>query len=426
MSNRVVITGLGIIAPNGVGKDNFWKSTCSGISGIKKVSRFDTHDCPTNIAGEIDDFEPKEYMEKKTANHLSRFAQFALAASNMAIEDAKINISLEDPYRIGIAIGNTIGGKEVDEKQQRVSSESGWSKIHPFSVSLISNSYAVGAVASELGIRGPNNTFSTGCSSASSAIVYGFDNIKNGTADIFLSGGTEAPLVPFVFNAFCASGVLSQNNGDRPGSASRPFDKKRNGYVLSEGCGIVILESLNHAVKRKAKIYAEIGGYGVTNDGYNLVKMEPTGRDAARAIKIALNNSNVKPTDVDYINAHGSSSQVSDKRETSAIKQVFGEYAYKIPISSVKSMVGQALGASGGIQVIATALSIYNSKISPTINYEEQDPECDLDYTPNKPRTYQTNTALINSFGLGGNNVSMVMKKYSEPKASFPWALNLF
>jgi beta-ketoacyl-acyl-carrier-protein synthase II len=412
MTQRAVITGLGIIAPNGIGKERYWKAICSGKSGIKRITGFDTSGYPCKVGGEITEFDPAQYLEKKKARILSRFAQFALVATSMAMEDAGASIADEDPYRIGIAFGNTVGGKDVEEKQRKYH-ECRSHAVNPFSASLINSNFAVGVIAAEFGIRGPNLNFSTGCTSALNAIAYATELIKQGQADMVIAGGSEAPLVPFVFDAFCVTGSLSKQ-AEKPESASRPFDKHRDGYVLAEGCAIVVMETLEHARKRKAGVYAEISGYGVTNDAYSLIRMEPTGKEAAQAIKRALANSGTAARDINYINAHGSSSLLSDKRETNAIKDVFGETAYTVPISAVKSMIGQSLGANGGFQVATTALAIRNQCIPPTINYEERDPECDLDYTPNTSRAAEIRAGLINSFGLGGNNISMVLKKVAN------------
>ena len=417
MSRRAVITGLGIIAPNGIGKDNYWNAIISGESGIKEISSFDTSQYPTKIGGEVTDFNPSNYMEKRKASMLSRFAQFALVATNMAIEDSKLKIDNEDPYKMGIAIGSSLGGRNVDEEQFKTFFRSGYESMNPLATGMVSTNFAAGVIAAEYGIKGPNATLSTGCNSALNSIGYSFEIIKNNRADIIIAGGSETPLSPGTFGGFCISGVLSKKNG-RPEKVSRPFEKNRDGYVLAEGCGIIIIEELEHALLRNANIYAEIKGYGVTNDGFSIIRMEPTGKEAAKAIQIAMETANVKPEDIDYINAHGSSSQVSDKRETNAIKLALGEErAYEVPISSIKSMIGQPLAATGGMQAVTTAMAIKNNQIPPTINYEEEDPVCDLDYTPNKTKTYNVNTALINSFGLGGNNASVVLGKYVPENA---------
>lgn len=411
MPHRAVITGLGIIAPNGIGKDKYWQSIIAGKSGIRRISRFDTSQFPSHIGGEVLDFNPCEFMEKKKARLLSRFAQFALAATRMSLGDAALQIEKEDLYRVGISMGTSMGGKDVDEEQQKAFFEKGCGSASPLSLPLISSNFAVATIASEYGIRGPNVTLSTGCTSGLNAIAYASDLVANNKADLVIAGGSEAALIPTVFEGFCVAGVLSKKEG-APETLSRPFEKNRDGYILSEGCGIVIIESLEHALQRQAHIYAELAGYGTTNDAYSLVRMEPTGKEVARAIEIALHNADAGPRDIDYVNAHGSSSPLTDKRETNAIKQVFSDHAYKMSVSSIKSMVGQPLAAAGGFQIVSTALSIQEDTIPPTINYEERDPECDLDYTPNYCRKRQINTALVNSFGLGGNNISMVLKKY--------------
>ncbi|MGA2091272.1 MAG: beta-ketoacyl-[acyl-carrier-protein] synthase family protein [Endomicrobiales bacterium] len=407
MSRRAVITGIGVIAPNGIGKDNFWNATKSGTSGIKKIEQFDTSDYPSKIGGEVADFNPTDYMEKRKSKMLSRFAQFILVATRMAINDSGLCIANIDPYRIGISIGNTLGGKEVEEYQrlQKSSSES----IDPFSVPLVNNNYGVCVIATEFGIKGPNITLSTGCTSALNAIAYAAEQIEHNNADIIVTGGSETPIVPFVFDAFCATGNLSRRNGT-PESMSRPFDKQRDGFVLAEGCGMLIVEELEHARARQAHVYAEIAGWGCTNDAFSLFRMEPTGKEAAKAMSIALKKANTLPHEIDYINAHGSSSHLSDKRETNAIKSVFGAFSHSVAVSSIKSMIGQPLGAAGSLQTIAAAMAIEHSCIPPTINYEEMDPECDLDYTPNNHRVQEVDASLINCFGLGGNNSSMVLR----------------
>lgn len=413
MKRRVVVTGLGVIAPNGIGKDNYWQATTSGISGISKISSFDVSAYPVKIAGEVKDFNPLEYMGKKEARLLSRFAQFALAGARMAVEDAKIKTENEDPYRIGISIGTAIGGWEVAEKECYVFYTKDINQVSRFAVGSFNPNAGVGIIALELKIKGHNMTISSGCSAGLSAIGYGYDALCAEKADVMITGGAEAPLFPFTFDSFCQAQVLTKRNGD-PTKASRPFDALRDGYVLGEGAGIVILEELNHALARGAKIYAEILGYAMTNDSYSMFKMEPTGKEAAKTISLALENAGLQPGDVDYINAHGSSSLVADRRETQAIKLALDEYAYKIPISSIKSMIGQSLAASASMQFATSALIVKTDWIPPTINYEEPDPECDLDYVPNIARNgKKINNTLINSFGAGGNNISMVIKKYN-------------
>ena len=422
MARRVVITGLGAIAPNGIGKERYWNALVSGHSGIKRISRFDSSRYPVKIAGEVTDFNPSEYMEVKQARRLSRFAQFSLAASRMAIEDSMLVLQHENPYRMGIALGTAIGGLEICEKECAVVHSSDIDEINPLSAMSMNPNSALGSIAIEFKMQGPNMTISTGCSAGLSAIGYAYDLIQSNKADVVVSGGAEAPLLPVTFASFCSAHVLSKSSG-KPENASKPFDKSRDGYVLGEGVGMIIAESLEHALQRNAHIYAEILGYGVTNDSYSIFKMEPDGIAAGKTIELALQNAGVAPEEIDYINAHGSSSVVSDKRETMAIKQVFGNYAYKVPISSIKSMVGQSLAATAGLQLVTTTMAVEHDCLPPTINYEEQDPECDLDYIPNRLRSgRRINTALINSFGAGGNNISMIIKKSCQQQ----YALSLF
>jgi 3-oxoacyl-[acyl-carrier-protein] synthase II len=413
MRQRVVITGLGVIAPNGIGKDNYWVSMKAGKSGIGRITKFDVSQYPTQIAGEINEFDPVRYMSNKKVKFLSRFAQLALASSKMAIEDARLELSKEDRYRVGVALGTAVGGQQIAEEQYEIFQKKGVDGVSPFSAMIMNPNAGVGAIAIELKIGGPNITISTGCSAGLNAIGYAFETICNGRADLMIAVGAEAPLFPVTFDFFCAAHVLSRRNGD-PRKASRPFEKFRDGYVLSEGAGAVILEKMEHALERGAKIYGEVAGYGITNDSYSMLKMEPTGKEVARTMRIALDNAGLAPEDVDYINAHGSSSPIADKRETRAIKLAFGDYAYKVPISSIKSMIGQSLAATGSIQFITAALAIENNCLPPTINYEESDPDCDLDYVPNQARVHEVGVAMVNSFGQGGNNTSVILKRYTN------------
>lgn len=410
--NRVVVTGIGVIAPNGSGKSEFWNSLVSGRSGISDITAFDPSNFPTKIAGQVKDFDTDKYISRKRAALLSRFAQFSVVASKMAVEDANLTISEYDSGKTGIVIGTAIGGLEVAEKE--CASYYGWNKepINPFSSMSMNPNSAVGCVAVDLNIKGFNMTISTGCSAGLSAIGYAYDLILAGRADTVLAGGAEAPLFPVTFASFCSANVMTKRN-DSPETASRPFDRNRDGYVLGEGAAIMLLESLEHALARKAKIYCEIAGYAVTNDGYSIFKMEPSGSEAGRTITMAMENAGITGSDVGYINAHGSSSIVSDRRETTAIKNALGDHAYNVPVSSIKSMIGQSLAAAASIQFAAGAMVVNTDLIPPTMNYETEDPECDLDYVPNKKRNgKKINAAIINSFGAGGNNISMVLKKY--------------
>jgi len=413
MSHRVVATGLGIVAPNGVGKDQYWDSVTKGESGIGKIKQFNASDYPTRIAGEATEFNPNKFMDRKQARRLSRFAQFALASSQMAVEDAGLCLEKELPFRVGISLGTAVGGISVCEDECSKFFRRGMAGVSPLSAIAMNPNSAVGVIAAEFGARGPNITISTGCSAGLNAIGYGYDLIQQGKVDIVIAGGSEAPLSPVTFDSFCAAHALTRRNST-PHKASRPFDKSRDGYALGEGCGIVVLESLQHALERETKIYTEIKGYSVTNDGYAPKNKEEaaSGRSAAETMDMALQNAGLLPEDIDYINAHGSSSWLADKKETNAIKLSFGEHAYKMPVSSIKSMIGQPLGATGGIQFVTTAMAMEHGSVPPTINYEDPDPDCDLDYVPNKSRKAELKHALINSFGMGGNNVSLAVKKF--------------
>jgi len=411
MRQRIVVTGLGVIAPNGIGKDDYWASIIAGKSGITRITGFDVSQYPTQIAGEVNGFDPIQYMSKDKPKFMSRFAQFALASSKMAIKDAGLDLSGEDRGRIGIALGTAVGGLQIAEEQCEIFHKKGVDGISSYSAMAMNANSGVGAIAVELKLAGPNITISTACSAGLNAIGYAFDIIANGRADLMIAVGADAPLFPVTFDSFCAAQVLSRRNGD-PRKASRPFDRFRDGYILSEGAGALILERMEHALKRGAKIYGEVAGYGITNDRYSMHKMEPTGKEVARTMKIALENAGLAPEDVNYINAHGSSSLIADKRETKAIKLAFGDYAYKIPISSIKSMIGQPLAATGTIQFITAALAIENNCLPPTINYEEPDPDCDLDYVPNQARVHEVKAAMVNSFGQGGNNISAILKRF--------------
>ncbi|MCK4423350.1 MAG: beta-ketoacyl-ACP synthase II [Candidatus Omnitrophica bacterium] len=409
MSPRVVATGLGVVAPNGVGKDEFWNSVMEGRSGIGKISQFNASDYPTRIAGEVTGFNPKKFMDHKQARRLSRFAQFALASAKMAIDDAQVDIAQEPDFRVGIALGTAVGGIAVCEEECSKLFRRGLSAVSPLSVMAMNPNSGVGAIAAEFGINGPNLTISTGCSAGLNAIGYAFDLIQRGKVNVMIAGGSEAPLSPVTFDSFCASHTLTRRNSN-PGQASRPFDKNRDGFALGEGCGMVILESLDHALERGSKIYAEVKGYSVTNDAYNSEEVQASGRGTAQTMNMAMENAGISPEDIDYINAHGSSSLLADKKETKAIKLSLGGHAYDVAISSIKSMIGQPLGATGGLQFATTAMALSESRLPPTTNYEDPDPDCDLDYVPNKSRNAELKTALINSFGMGGNNVSLVVK----------------
>ncbi len=408
---RVVVTGMGVISPVGIGVDNFWSALVSGSSGIGKISKFDPSGYKSQIAGEVKDFDPTEFINKKEARRMDRFTQFAVAATGMAIKDAGLDLEKEKRERIGVIIGSGIGGMETLWEQTQVLLNRGPDRVSPFFVPMMIANMGAGQVAIAYGLQGPNITAITACASSNNAIGDAFRLLQHGGADIVVTGGTEAPIIPLSVAGFCAMRALSTRN-DEPQKASRPFDAQRDGFVMGEGAGILILETLEHALNRGAKIYAEIVGYGSTCDAYHITAPDPDGNGAVRAMKEALLDANLSIEEVDYINAHGTSTDLNDKIETMAIKRVFGDYAYKIPISSTKSMTGHLLGAAGGVEAIATIQTIVTGVIHPTVNYETPDPDCDLDYVPNKAREKEVRVALSNSFGFGGHNVTIAFKKY--------------
>ena len=407
---RVVITGIGLITPIGSGKDGFWQASILGASGADKITSFDVSQLNSKIAAQINDFDPLVYMPKLTAKKVDRFTQFAIAASKLAIEDSKLELEIEDKNSIGVSIGTGLGGMQYHEEVVLKMHKDNFAKVDPLSVPRVTSNAASSNVAIIFSLTGPNATLSTACSSGANGLAYAYDLIRLGKAEMMLAGGTEAPITPFTLCTFDALRALSTHNNS-PKEASRPFDKERDGFVMGEGAGVLILEELEHALKRKANIYAEIIGYGLTSGAYHMAIPAFEGKDLARTMHLALKEANIKPEEVDYINAHGTSTQANDKTETRAIKEVFGDYAYKIPISSTKSMIGHTLGASGAIGVGVCALAIENNLIPPTINYKHKDPECDLDYVPNQSRKVAVNTALVNSFGFGNNNISIVIRR---------------
>jgi 3-oxoacyl-[acyl-carrier-protein] synthase II len=410
---RVVITGMGVVAPNGIGLENYWNSLTRGQSGINRITNFDPLSYPSQVAGEVKDFDPKNYMTPKSVRRMDRFCQFAVASARMALDDAKIEISEKNCDRIGIALGSALGGTPTAEDQHSVFLEKGLKRVDPLLSTKIFLGGATSQVSIELGIKGHSNTIAGACSAGTDSVGYAFLAIKNDLAEMMITGGSEAPLGPLTFGAFCIIGALSRRNGD-PTRASRPFDKERDGFVMSEGAGLLILEDLENAIGRGASIYAEVLSYGTTNDAYSMTHPLPSGEQAKKAIELALQAAKNDPSEIDYINAHGSSTPLNDKIETKIIKEIFGERAYKIPISSNKSMIGHTLGAAGSLEVIASALTIKYQFIPPTINYEFPDPECDLDYVPNKGRNATVNTVLSNSFGFGGKNSAMVIRKFTK------------
>lgn len=407
---RVVVTGLGVISPVGTGKERFWKSLLDGKSGIDHITRFECEDFPTRIAGEVRDYNPEDFIEKKELKRLDRFAQFGIGAAKMAIEDAKLDLSSTDPAKIGVVMGCGIGGTETWEEQTKIFLEKGNRRVSPFFIPMLISNMASGQISMALNIKGPNFTLTTACASGTTAIGQAFRILQNGEADVMLAGGTEAPITPMAFAGFSAMKALSTRN-EEPAKACRPFDRDRDGFVMGEGAAVLVLETLEHAKKRGARIYAEILGYGATADAYHLTQPAPEGEGIQRAMRAALEDAGIKPEEVDYINAHGTSTPLNDKFETFAIKKVFGEHAYRLLISSTKSMIGHLLGAAGAVEAVATVMTVYTDEVHPTINYENPDPDCDLNYVPNVAVRKKVNYALSNSMGFGGHNATLLIGK---------------
>jgi 3-oxoacyl-[acyl-carrier-protein] synthase II len=410
MKNRVVITGVGMISPVGNNKEVFWNNLVNGISGIGPITRFNAQQYPTRIAGEVKDFDPTVYMEKKEARRMDRYTQFAVAAAKNALDDACLDTKNVDGNRMGVILGSGIGGVETMEEQKQVLLEKGPGRISPFFVPMMISNMAAGQISIFFGARGISETVVTACASGTNAIGDAYRIIQRGDADIIITGGTEAPITPLAVAGFCSMKAVSTYN-EEPQKASRPFDAKRDGFIISEGAGILILESLEHAEKRGAQIYAEVVGYGATTDGYHITAPAPEGEGAVRAMTAALSDAGIKPENIDYINAHGTSTELNDKGETQAIHQVFGSFASKVAVSSTKSMTGHLLGAAGAIEAIACIFSLVHGVIPPTINLENPDPECDLDYVPNKARESRINIAMSNSLGFGGHNATIILRK---------------
>lgn len=411
MKRRVVITGIGVIACNGIGKDAFWDAIKNGRSGVSNISAFDTSDFTTKFGGEVKNFDPLQYVEHKEVKRMDRTSQFAVACSKMAVQDAGFHPGENGAReRTGVIIGTAMAGHGYILNQHTTLMEKGPMRISPYTALASFPDACASQVSIEFGISGPSYSVSTACSSASDAVSFAAEAIRNGTTDFMLTGGAEASMYPGILAAFCVARAVSQRN-DAPEKASRPFSKDRDGFVLGEGAGMFMLEEYEHAKKRGAHIYAEVLGSGMTCDAYHMTSPDPAGTEAARAMQIALKTAGVKPEQVDYINAHGTSTPMNDKTETLIIKQVFGNHAKKIPVSATKSMVGHLIGAAGSVELIATLLAMENQILPPTINYGTQDPECDLDYVPNQARPAKINIAMKNSFGFGGKNSILVIGK---------------
>lgn len=408
---KVVITGIGVVSPIGIGKDNFWKNLVDGKSGVSKITLFDPSGLETQIAGEVKDFDPLDYMDKTDARRNDRFTQFVIVASDEAIKDAELNMDKVDRFRAGVIIGSGIGGLQTLMDQHIVYLEKGPKRVSPFLIPMMIANMASGTVSIRHRLNGPNMCVVSACASANHSIGEAFKYIERGDADIMLCGGAEAPIVPLGVAGFINMKAVSSRN-DEPEKASRPFDRGRDGFVISEGSAVLVLESEEHALKRGAKIYAYISGYGATGDAYHIAAPEPTGIGAQKCMENAIKDAGLKPEDVDYVNAHGTSTPVGDKAEVLAIKNLFGEHAYKIKISSNKSMLGHLLGAAGGVETVATALTVKEGLVPPTINLD--DPEFDLDFVPHKAVKADIRVAINNSFGFGGHNASLVITRYEE------------
>ena len=410
MENRVVVTGLGAVTPIGTGWQNFWQALKDGRSGIGKISRFDTTSYTAQIAGEVADFDPANFIDKKELKRMDRYTQFALAATKLALEDSKLEkINGE---RAGVFIGSGIGGMETLHNQYEKLFTKGASRISPFFIPMMIANMAAGNVAIAFKLHGPSECIVTACASGTNSIGDAFRVIQRGEADLMFAGGSEAAISPAGVSGFAAMKALCSDHNDDPAHASRPFDKNRSGFIMGEGAGIILLEELNHALNRGAHIYAEIVGYGSNNDAYHITTPAPGGKTQAACMKLALDDAGLKPEEIDYINAHGTSTQFNDRGETEAIKILFGEHAQKLAVSSTKSMTGHMLGAAGGVEAVATVLSIETGIVHPTINYETPDDGLDLNYVPNKFQTRTVNAAISNSFGFGGHNACVAFKKF--------------
>lgn len=410
---RIVVTGLGVVSPIGIGKAAFLESIKAGRSGVGKVSYFDVSTYPCHIDAEVKGFQADQYMDRKKIKRMDPFAQFAMAAARMAVDDAGIDFSKENPERCGVIVGSGIGGLQTIEAEYSVLLAKGMRRVSPFLIPMLISNIASGEIAIEYGITGPNYSVSSACATANHALGASLRHLRYGDADVVIAGGAEAAITALGYAGFCQARALTTDFNDCPEKASRPFDKNRSGFVMGEGAGVLVLETLEHAQARGAKIYGELAGFGATDDAYHITAPSPEGKAATRAMQLALEDAGVRPEEVDYINAHGTSTELNDKTETMALKKVFGDHARKLAISSTKSMTGHLLGAAGGVELIATLLCMENGFIHPTINHETSDPECDLDYVPNVARTAQIQCALSNSLGFGGHNAVVVAKRFN-------------
>jgi 3-oxoacyl-[acyl-carrier-protein] synthase II len=407
---RVVITGIGAVSPLGNDAYTSWENAVAGKNGIGPLTRVNADDFPAKVAAEVKDFDPTNFIDKKDVRKMDRFTHYAVASALMAVQDANLTIDDSNADRVGVWIGSGIGGMETFEKQFESFLNRGYRRVSPFFVPMMIPDMAAGQVSIFLGAKGFNSCTVTACATGTNSIGDAFKVIQRGDADVMISGGTEAPITRMSIAGFCANTALSKNPD--PETASRPFDKERDGFVIGEGAGIVVLEELEHALKRGAKIYAEVVGYGATGDAYHITAPAPEGEGGARAMKIAIDDAGITPDKIGYINAHGTSTDYNDKFETAAIKKVFGDHAYQLAVSSTKSMTGHLLGAAGAVEAIFTAMALKEGILPPTMNLKNPDPDCDLDYVPNEARKVNITYAMSNSLGFGGHNATLVLKKY--------------
>jgi 3-oxoacyl-[acyl-carrier-protein] synthase II len=408
---RVVVTGLGVISPVGNDIATFWDSLVEGKSGIRPIEQFDVSNYPTRIAAQVMDFSPGDYINRKDSRRMDRFVQFACAAARMALEDSKLAIKSENAFRIGVWVGSGIGGLETMEKQHEVLLKKGAGGVSPFLIPMMIANMASGQISIMSGAKGPNGCTVTACATGTNSVGEAFRFIQRGDADAMITGGAEASITPLGISGFCSMKAMSTRN-DNPTAASRPFDLNRDGFVMGEGSAILVLEELEHALQRGARVYAEIAGYGATADAFHVVQPDSEGEGAARAFAMALEDAGVLSQEVDYINAHGTSTEINDAMETRAIKRVWGDYASRVAISSTKGVTGHMLGAAGAIELMAAVLACQYDIIPPTINYETPDPLCDLDYVPNQARRKNVNIAVSDSLGFGGHNAALVVRKF--------------
>ncbi|WP_409304649.1 beta-ketoacyl-ACP synthase II [Peribacillus sp. SCS-155] len=409
---RVVVTGIGSVTPLGNDAESTWKNILAGQSGVGPLTRLNADEYPAKVAAEVKDFDIEQYIERKDARKMDRFTHYAIAASTMAVKDAGLEITEENAPRVGVWIGSGIGGMETFENQYEIFQNRGYKRVSPFFVPMIIPDMAAGQVSIMLGAKGVNSCTVTACATGTNSIGDAFKVIQRGDADAMVTGGAEAPITKMSVAGFCANTALSTNPD--PKTASRPFDQNRDGFVIGEGSGIVVLEEMEHALARGAKIYAEIVGYGATGDAYHITAPSPGGEGGARAMRMAIEDAGLTPEDIEYINAHGTSTPYNDKYETMAVKDVFGDHAYKLLMSSTKSMTGHLLGAAGGVEAIFTIQAIRDSIVPPTINLETPDPECDLDYVANEARRQDVSIGMSNSLGFGGHNATIVFKKFEK------------